>query len=112
MVVLDIAINKDRKSATRNKKTDWFYGNEEYSLKDDEYMIVADFKSMVEIRNIALKNGEQINLFGHTLKPKYDSCRDGFLEMSSNHINTGIILVPDNVIDENYLIQNQFVLNI
>ena len=88
-----------------------FYGNEEYSLKEDEYMIVADFKSMVEIRNIALKNGEQINLFGHTLKPKYDSCRDGFLEMSSNHINTGIILVPDNVIDENYLIQNHLIGN-
>lgn len=88
-----------------------FYGNEEYSLKDDEYMIVADFKSMVEIRDIALKNGEQINLFGHTLKPKYDSCRDGFLEMSSNHINTGIILVPDNVIDENYLIQNHLIGN-
>ena len=88
-----------------------FYGNEEYSLKEDEYMIVADFKSMVEIRNIALKNGEQINLFGHTLKPKYDSCRDGFLEMSSNHINTGIILVSDNVIDENYLIKNHLIGN-
>ena len=88
-----------------------FYGNEEYSLKDDEYMIVADFKSMVEIRDIALKNGEQINLFGHTLKPKYDSCRDGFLEMSSNHINTGIILVSDNVIDENYLIKNHLIGN-
>ena len=88
-----------------------FYGNEEYSLKDDEYMIVADFKSMVEIRNMALKNGEQINLFGHTLKPKYDSCRDGFLEMSSNHINTGIILVSDNVIDENYLIKNHLIGN-
>ena len=88
-----------------------FYGNEEYSLKDDEYMIVADFKSMIEIRNIALKNGEQINLFGHTLKPKYDSCRDGFLEMSSNHINTGIILVSDNVIDENYLIKNHLIGN-
>ena len=88
-----------------------FYGNEEYSLKEDEYMIVADFKSMVEIRDIALKNGEQINLFGHTLKPKYDSCRDGFLEMSSNHINTGIILVSDNVIDENYLIKNHLIGN-
>ena len=88
-----------------------FYGNEEYSLKDDEYMIVADFKSMVEIRNIALKNGEQINLFGHTLKPKYDSCQDGFLEMSSNHMNTGIILVSDDVIDENYLIQNHLIGN-
>ena len=87
------------------------YGNEEYSLKDDEYMIVADFKSMVEIRNIALANGETINLFGYTLKPKYNSCQDGFLEMSSNHINTGIILVADNVIDEEYLYQNHFIGN-
>ena len=87
------------------------YGNEEYSLKDDEYMIVADFKSMVEIRNMALENGEAINLFGHTLKPKYNSCQDGFLEMSSNHINTGIILVSDNVINEDYLVQNHLIGN-
>ena len=87
------------------------YGNEEYSLKDDEYMIVADFKSMVEIRNMALENGEIINLFGHTLKPKYNSCQDGFLEMSSNHINTGIILVSDNVINEDYLVQNHLIGN-
>ncbi len=83
-----------------------FYGNNEYSLNDDEYMIVADFESMVKIRNIALENGEEINLFGHTLKPKYNTCQDGFLDMSSNHINSGIIIVPDNVINEDYLIQN------
>ena len=88
-----------------------FYGNEEYSLNSNEYMIVADFKSMVEVRNIALKNNEAINLFGKTLKPKYDSCQDGFVEMSSNHINTGIIIVPDNVIDEDYLIQNHLIGN-
>lgn len=88
-----------------------FYGNEEYSLNSNEYMIVADFKSMIEVRNIALENHETINLFGHTLKPKYDSCQDGFVEMSSNHINTGIIIVPDNVIDEDYLIQNHFIGN-
>ena len=88
-----------------------FYGIEEYSLKDDEYMIVADFDSMIKIRDIALKNGEEINVFGHTLKPKYDTCQDGFLEMSSNHINTGIILVPDDVVDEDYLIQNHLLGN-
>lgn len=88
-----------------------FYGNEEYSLNSNEYMIVADFKSMVEVRNIALKNNEAINLFGNTLKSKYDSCQDGFVEMSSNHINTGIILVPDNVINEDYLIQNHLIGN-
>ena len=88
-----------------------FYGIDEYFLNDNQYMIVADFNSMVEIRNIALKNKEQISLFGHTLKPKYEECQDGFLEMSSNHINTGIILVPDNVIDEDYLFKNYLIGN-
>ncbi len=83
-----------------------FYGIPEYSLNHDEYLIVADFKSMVNIRNVALSNGEEISLFGHTLKPKYDTCQDGFLEMSSQHINTGIILVSDDIIDEEYLVQN------
>ena len=36
LTVLDIAINKDRKSAARNKRTDWFYGNEEYERKLDD----------------------------------------------------------------------------
>lgn len=87
------------------------YGIKEYSLNEDEYIIVADFKSMVEVRNMALENKETINLFGHTLKPKYNSCQDGFVEMSSNHINTGIILVADNVIDEDYLTQNLLIGN-
>ncbi len=88
-----------------------FYGIQEYSLNDDEYMIVADFNSMVNIRNIALENGEVIELFGHTLKPKYKACQDGFLEMSSQHINSGIILVPDNIVDEDYLIENYLIGN-
>ena len=88
-----------------------FYGINEYSLNDGEYIIVADFKSMVNIRNIALKNNETINLFGHTLKSKYDTCQDGFLEMSSQHINTGIILVADNIVNEEYLYENHLIGN-
>lgn len=87
------------------------YGLQEYSLNNDEYIIVADFKNMIEIRNIALSNHENINLFGHTLKPKYDSCQYGFVEMSSNHINTGIILVADNIVDEDYLTTNYLIGN-
>lgn len=87
------------------------YGIEEYSLSKDEYIIIADFKSMVNVRNIALENKETINLFGNTLKPKYTSCKDGFVEMSSNHINTGIILVDDSIIDEEYLYQNSIIGN-
>ena len=87
------------------------YGIKEYSLNADEYIIIADFKSMVKVRNIALENGEVINLFGHTLKPKYNSCQDGFLEMSSQHINTGIILVPDNIVGGEYLYENHLIGN-
>ncbi len=88
-----------------------FYGIQEYALNSDEYIIIADFKSMVNVRNIALENGEVIELFGHTLKPKYKTCQDGFLEMSSQHINTGIILVADNIVDEEYLFQNHLIGN-
>ena len=58
-----------------------------------------------------LKNNEEINVFGHTLKPKYNECKDGFVDMSSNHINSGIIIVPDNVVDENYKAYNSIIGN-
>lgn len=89
------------------------YGNEEYTLNNDEYIIIADYDSMIEIRNIALKNNQKLNIFGHILKPKYQECKDGFIEMSSNHINSGIIVVPDEVVDEsaakyNFIIGNYY----
>ena len=87
------------------------YNNEEYTLNDDEYMIIADYDSMVQIRNIALKNNEEINVFGHTLKPKYNECKDGFVDMSSNHINSGIIVVPDSVVDNNFKAYNSIIGN-
>lgn len=87
------------------------YGIPEYSLNDDEYMIIADFKSMVNVRNLALSNKEEINVFNHTLKPKYSECQDGFIEMSSQHINSGIILVSDDVVDDKYIYQDVIVGN-
>lgn len=87
------------------------YGLKEYSLNDDEYIILANYKQMVEIRDYALNNNQEINLFGHTLKPKYSSCQDGFLDISSNRSNLGIILVDDSVIDEDYLYQNYLIGN-
>lgn len=75
-----------------------FYGNEEYTLADDEYMIIADYDSMIAIRNVALENNQELTIFGHTLKPKYQECQYGFVEMASNHINSGIIIVPDVVV--------------
>ena len=75
-----------------------FYGNEEYTLENNEYMIIADYDAMIAIRNVALANNQELTIFGHTLKPKYQECQYGFVEMASNHINSGIIIVPDAVV--------------
>ena len=73
------------------------YGNEEYSLADNEFIILCDFENMENLRNQALKQDDTITLKGKEYKAKYNECKEGFIDMSSSHINTGIILVPDDV---------------
>ena len=73
------------------------YGNQEYSLEDGEFITLCDFDSMKTLRDQALKEDDTIILKGKEYKAKYDECQEGFIDMSSSHINTGIILVPDNV---------------
>ncbi len=72
------------------------YGLNEYNLNDDEYIMLCDFKSMVQVRNKVLENGNTIEVAGRQYKSKYNECKSGYLYMSTSHVNTGIILVPDN----------------
>ena len=80
-----------------NKVAKMFH-NKTYSLKENEYMIIGDFESMIKLRNEALKSSTKLTIFGKTLTPKYSNVKNGFIEMSSNHITDGIIVVPDSVI--------------
>lgn len=74
------------------------FGKEEFKLNDNEYVVVANFPYMVNIRNMVLKNNTEISIYNHKLKPKYDEVKDGLVEISSNYTNPGIIIVPDDVI--------------
>ena len=71
------------------------YNIEEYSLNDNEYIILCNFDNISEIRNRALKANVKININGKDYVPKYPECKDGFIEISTSHTNGGIILVPD-----------------
>ena len=75
------------------------YGLEEVHLNDNEYVVVADFDSWINIRNEGLKNDVPLVIDGVTLTPKYDECVNGFIYMTSSHINTGIFVVPDEVLN-------------
>ena len=71
------------------------YGNEQYSLNDDEYILLCEFDNMLSIRNGVLEKGNILEIAGKEYKSKYNECKEGFIEMSTSHTNTGIILVPD-----------------
>ena len=71
------------------------YGNIEYKLKDDEYIILCDFDNMKNLRNKALKADSTITIAGKEYKSKYDECQNGYIYMAGSHINNGIVLVPD-----------------
>ena len=71
------------------------YGLEEYQLQDDEYIIICNFDNMESIRNEALKENKIMNIDGKEYRSKYDTCKSGYLLMSTSHTNTGIIIVPD-----------------
>ena len=76
------------------------YGNKTYTLKENEYIVIADYDEMINIRNVALKDKENININGINLVPKYTECKYGFVDIGAQHLNTGIIVVPDNVLKE------------
>ena len=74
------------------------YGNSTYELNDDEYIIVADYKNMVMIRNQALKKGITLSVNGKEYKPRYNECKDGFVQIGVQNMNDGILVVPDNAV--------------
>lgn len=76
------------------------YGRETFSLEEGEYLIVSNFDSMIQVRNQSLAAGEHIRLGQYDLKPAYPECQAGFIDISSQHINTGIILVPDEMLGD------------
>ena len=97
-------------------KVKHYFGNEELSLNKDEYIIVSNYNQSVDLRNIVLKDNATIEIFGNKLKPKYDKCIDGFVEISSMETNYGIFVVADEIVDEknlyiNYLVGNYKIKN-
>jgi len=78
------------------------YGMKEYELEDDEYIVLCNFNNMVNLRNQALKNGNEIPFGGKVYHAKYTECQEGYLLISSSHTNTGAMIVPDqSVFSEN-----------
>ena len=75
------------------------YNKKELTLKDNEYVIISNYKMMADIRNIALKNNTKLTINSKNYYPKYQKCQDGIIELSGSATNTGVIILPDNALE-------------
>ena len=74
------------------------YGKDTYELKKDQYMVIADYKQMVLVRNIPLGRGQSLEINGKKYIPKYRECQEGCVELAAQQLNGGIVLVPDGAV--------------
>ena len=74
------------------------YGKKKLSLGAGEYILLCNNKSMKKIRDLNLRGGGEINVFGNTLRSKYDECQDGFIDISAERSNYGLFVIPDDAV--------------
>lgn len=84
------------------------YDREPLELQEGEYILVCDYPILRKIRNQILGSGGEIAVFGNTLSPRYHECQNGFIEISSQHLNAGVFIVPDDVIGRGKAGQNDY----
>ena len=59
------------------------YGEEKYTLNDDEYIVLCNYEQMLDIRNQTLGANSNIEINGKTYHSKYKECQDGFVFMAT-----------------------------
>ena len=76
------------------------YEREELQMADDEYIVVSDFDLLNEFTNEAMAQGNVVNIGNRKLSPAYDKVVEEYIVMSGMSANLGVILLPDEVIDD------------
>lgn len=99
--LMNFFVKENIMSISDYNKVAKLYGNKTYTLKENEYIVIADYNSMIDIRNKALNKNSIITVNDNVLNPKYSECKYGFVDVGAQHLNSGIIVVPDNAVNEN-----------
>ena len=74
------------------------YGYNAISLSENKYVLVSNFSGSSAFYNNILKENMPLNINGHKLEPMYQKCQNGFVDISAQPMNDGIIIVPDDAV--------------
>ena len=78
------------------------YGKEPLDIGEDEFALICNYKSMKQVFDQLLEEEYTATVMGHELKSKYAESQDGFVDISSQPVNDGLVVVPDSVAKEAY----------
>lgn len=73
-------------------------GEDSVHLEDGEYVIIANYQMMANVRNSVLKYRPAISINGKSYVPKGDRVLNGFMELDSSYTNIGFIVLPDEAV--------------
>ena len=76
------------------------YGFNTEKLKDDEYIIFANYPEAMSIRNAALEKQSTFIIENVELHNKYQKVQDGFLQVAGGSYDMGFYVVSDNMINK------------
>ncbi len=76
------------------------YGLKQLTLDKNEYIMVSNYSGVEEMYSNVLKDGRILIVNGYKLKPRYNNCNDGFVELFVQPMNDGLIVVSDDVVNE------------
>ena len=79
----------------------------EYTLSDNEFVVIANYIELIKLRNKKLKEGMELNIGGNVLKSKYNECQEGYWMMSTSKSEFGFYVVPDHIVD-NYKVSTEY----
>ena len=89
------------------------YGQREITLLEDRYAVVCTFDIFRTSRDQALQSGLEIPVGDAVLKPEYTTCWDEYLMMSGISLDTGTIIIPDEVaakaVEEGILVAQNYI---
>ena len=96
------------KNSDYNNIADSFH-LEKVKLEDNEYVVVGNYSSIINIKNEALERNTKITINQKDYYPKYKKAINGFYEMGSQETEVGFIVLPDNVLKDEQKIRNQII---
>lgn len=86
-------------------------GLEKFSIQENEYILISDYENTISLRNEGLKRNTPISILKKDYYPKYQECQNGYINISNNHINMGIFIVPDDAVDNTLLHSSMLLAN-